>query len=545
MFLGRIYPGIKISNINVSGLTSQEASDKIAQIKPPSLLLKSENPKFETTLSLEIVYNTQESAQQALKIGRASGVIQATLEKWTALTKSVNLPATVSVDQKTLEQELTRVADQLSVPAIEPGVLVYKGEIVVNQGKDGIEVDKEALQKQITERVAYNKSDPITIPLKQTSSHLENMEVELIHDRAKNILGKKLEINFEYQNFHYDDSDTIPLLSPNGIRTEKLKVIVDDIKKTLDRAPIDARLVFESGKVREFTPAKDGIDIESDQLLLEIHAAIENLVVSEDKTAKIEVPAKRTKPDVSTSEVNNLGITELIGRGSSKFVGSTPSRVHNVTLAASRLNGILIKPGDTLSFNNALGDVSVYTGYQQAYVIRDGRTILGDGGGVCQVSTTLFRAALNTGLPIIERKAHSYRVGYYEQDSKPGIDATVYSPSTDLKIKNDTPGHILIQTSINPKKQTLVFELYGTNDSRVSQVSTPRVWDTVSSPPPLYQDDPTLPIGTLKQVDFASSGAKAAFDYKVTRNGEILQQRTFYSNYRPWQAIYLRGITPQ
>ena len=231
----------------------------------------------------------------------------------------------------------------------------------------------------------------------------------------------------------------------------------------------------------------------------------------------------------------------MVGKGISYFRGSIPSRIHNIQLASLKMNGILIPPGETFSFNKTLGDVSQSTGYQEAYIIKEGRTILGDGGGVCQVSTTLFRAVLNAGLPILERHAHAYRVSYYEQNSDVGLDATVFDPTADLKIKNDTLAHLLIQTQFDPKNSRLTFELYGTSDGRKITLSKSRIWDQTPPPPDLYQDDPTLPPGKVKQIDWKAWGAKVAFDYKVERNGEILQNRTFYSNYRPWQAIYLRG----
>jgi vancomycin resistance protein YoaR len=239
-----------------------------------------------------------------------------------------------------------------------------------------------------------------------------------------------------------------------------------------------------------------------------------------------------------------MGIKELIGRGSSRFRGSISSRIHNIALASSRFNGVLVKPGEIFSFNKALGDVSIYTGYKEAYIIKDGKTVLGDGGGVCQVSTTFFRAILSAGLPVVERRAHAYRVGYYEQDSSVGFDATVYDPSPDLKFKNDTPGHLLIQTYVNTRAATLVFEIYGTSDSRIASTTKPVVTDIVSPPEDLYVDDPTLPIGSVKQIDWKAWGAKAWFTYKVTRDKETIYQKTFYSNYRPWQAIYLRGTGP-
>jgi len=166
---------------------------------------------------------------------------------------------------------------------------------------------------------------------------------------------------------------------------------------------------------------------------------------------------------------------------------------------------------------------------------------LGDGGGVCQVSTTLFRAALNAGLPIVERKAHSYRVHYYEEDLGPGFDATVFLPSADLKFVNDTANHILIQTKVDPKTFSMKYEIYGTNDGRVATVSAAKIYSQSAPLPTIYQDDPTLPSGTKKQVDWSAWGAKVSFDYKVTRGGEILQDRTFFSTYQPWAAVYLVG----
>jgi vancomycin resistance protein YoaR len=214
-------------------------------------------------------------------------------------------------------------------------------------------------------------------------------------------------------------------------------------------------------------------------------------------------------------------------------------------LASSRFKGVLLAPGEVFSFNKVLGDVSTLTGYRQAYIIKEGRTVLGDGGGVCQVSSTLFRAALNVGLPIVERKAHSYRVSYYEQNSPVGLDATVYDPTADLKIKNDTPAHILIQPQVNPKNSQLIFEIYGTNDGRVSKISKPTISNLTPPPEDLYQDDPSLPAGTLKQIDWKAWGAKVTYTYNVSRDGETIFQKTFVSNYQPWQAVYLRGTASQ
>jgi vancomycin resistance protein YoaR len=204
---------------------------------------------------------------------------------------------------------------------------------------------------------------------------------------------------------------------------------------------------------------------------------------------------------------------------------------------------MLIPKNEIFSFNKAIGDISSATGYKQAYIIKNGRTVLGDGGGVCQVSTTLFRTALNAGLPIKERIAHAYRVHYYENDGKPGFDATVFDPSADLKFENNTPAHILIQSYVDQENNWLIFIFYGKNDSRKIEISQATVWDVLPPPEPLYQDDPTLKKGAIKQVDWASWGAKAKFHYKVEKEGKVIIDQDFFSSYRPWQAVYLVGTT--
>lgn len=328
-------------------------------------------------------------------------------------------------------------------------------------------------------------------------------------------------------SYHYSDSILEETLAP--------------LAEEVNSEPVDAVFNFEGGKVTTFKPSRDGQRINTEvikQILLD------KTVYSKSTLPPhivLTVPVTTVKPNITTEKVNNMGIKELIATGTSLFVHSIENRIYNLTLAANKFNGVLIPPGEEFSFVKVVGDISSLSGYKQAYVIQNGKTVLGDGGGVCQVSTTMFRAALEAGLPITERNAHAYRVGYYEADSPPGIDAAIYTPSVDLKFRNDTGKYILIQTKLNPDEMRLTFEFYGTKDGRTVTIEKPVITSQSPAPEALYQDDPTLAKGVVKQVDFAAAGARVFFKRTVQKDGKVVLSDTFNSNYRPWQAIFLRG----
>lgn len=323
---------------------------------------------------------------------------------------------------------------------------------------------------------------------------------------------------------------------------QQLKLSLAPVAEKITRSSIDAQFEFKDGKIIVFRPASNGRQIDYDKLNRKILLAISRVATNRgEKTMYIQIPIKVIEPAITNEKADALGLRELIGSGTSLYRGSIESRAFNIALSASRLHGTLIPPGETFSFNKAVGDISTLTGYKQAYVIKDGKTILGDGGGVCQVSTTLFRAALNAGIPIVERHYHSYRVSYYELDSPPGLDATIYLPEVDLRFTNDTGKYILIQTILDKNEQRLTFELYGTSDGRQVTITNPIITSQTLPPDPLYQDDPTLPKGIVKQTEHAIAGARVSFNRTVTKKNAEPISETFVSPYRAWQAVYLVG----
>lgn len=549
-YLNRIYPGVSVAGIKIGNKSKSEAKNILAQkIKdsaPFKIVFKGPDSKtWEKNLSdLGFAYKIDETVNTAYQIGRQNNPLISLREQGKAWLKGTDLPFLYQINEKTTDNMINEISQSLFIPIINPQINISGKEIVIDPGKVGQEVDRRTIMAAVSQQLSSLKNDPINISLIQTNPQLTNDEIETTKKRAQKLLGKSLSLTFEDQAFAVPDKDLIDFLSFNsGFDSVKVSDYVKNLSSTINRPAQNAAFQFSDGKVTMFKPAKEGIVLKEKETFQDILIGLDSLenAAENKKTVAIQLKVDKSSPQIQTGDVNNLGIKTLLGKGVSHFAGSIPSRIHNIILAASRVNGTLVPSGETFSFNQALGEVSQATGFQEAYIIQNGRTVLGDGGGVCQVSTTLFRAILKAGLPVEERHAHAYRVSYYEQQSSVGLDATVFAPSVDFKFKNDTPANILIQTAVDTKNATLIFELYGTSDGRIATISQSKIWDQVPPPPDLYQDDPTLPAGQVKQVDWKAWGAKAAFDYKVIRGAEVLQQRTFYSAYRPWQAIFLRS----
>jgi len=545
---GLIFPNTSIAGVNVSSLSPEKAASTLAEkidVPEKIILVANDTPWVIETKEIGLSYDYSSSATTAYERTRTGNIFYDFAKRTTAPFVRTNLGLRMAIDEEKLESALSVIAGEIAVEPVYPSVQLIAKQVSVEKGKAGTDLDVKILRAKIGQVLAFASSEPIEIPLKVIDPTLTDEEAKLLAERAEKLKSKILTLKFEFQTFTYKGNQLLGLLDAKkqyseGATTE----LANEIAKSINREPQDSVFVFEAGRVKEFAPSRDGVTLDAEALTEKIKESLTTLETFEETLASIDIPVERKAPKIQTEDVNNLGIKELIGRGSSRFAGSIANRIYNISLASSRFKGVLVAPGETFSFNEVLGDVSGFTGYKQAYIIQDGKTILGDGGGVCQVSTTLFRAALNAGLPIIERRAHAYRVSYYEQDSPPGLDATVYAPTTDLKFKNDTPGHLLIQPVVDTKKATLVFEIYGTSDGRIAKTTKPVVTNVVAPPEDLYQDDPTLPAGTIKQVDFKAWGAKVTFNYSVERGGETIYQKTFVSNFRPWQAIYLRGTAP-
>jgi vancomycin resistance protein YoaR len=537
-FMDKFYPGIFLGDTNLVFLDKAQAEKltnaKFADRSTQTLALTYQNQNFYIDLSTASAsIKTDAAIDEAFKIGRSGNLLQRLQDQVLAILQKKNLNPKVSFNINAQSDAIAasiykaKIDAKLSINGdIEPEVV-------------GSELDKEKLNTGIRNFLTAGQA-PNALPVKILIPEVTTTKASIARNYLKVVEKEPIKLIHEDTSWTIDSKTLLSLLDlkdpTNLVDRDKLSEYLKDVSNKVNQPLKEAQFNFDatSSRVSAFVPAQEGRELD-----IEKTATLVNLALKGERPKLVTLPVKTIEPKIKTSEVNNLGIKELLGQGVSYFAGSIPNRIYNVGLTASKINGVLVPPGEIFSFNRTVGDISAATGFKQAYVIKEGRTVLDDGGGVCQDSTTLFRAALNAGLPIVKRTAHAYRVGYYEQGFPPGLDATIYYPSVDFQFKNDTGHHILIQA--HTVGTTLTIDLYGTSDGRVANLTRPIITSQTPAPPELRQDDPTLPKGVVKQVDFAAAGANVVFQRTVVRNGETIINETYRSNYRPWQAVYLVG----
>lgn len=452
----------------------------------------------------------------------------------------------IEYDQQALDELITVFTASVSGKPEAPTATKTGGSVTVTTGKKGIAVKPEETKRQIATAVAAGE---FTVPVVTTitGTELSDEQQELYQAEAQKLLGTQLRYTAEGYGGILDDATLISLLAYDGTLQEAAtETLLLKWQDALEREPQDPVFEFnkETLEVTKFEPPLTGRALDSDKAAEVLQKKISQLIADEETQAEeLQIPVSETQPQKSLADTNELGIVERIGRGDSHYDHSIPNRIHNVAITTERINNVLIPPGEEFSFNKTLGEVSSRTGYKSAYVIRNGRTELGDGGGVCQVSTTLFRAVLDAGLDVTLRLPHSYRVSYYELDRKPGVDATVYSGNVDFRFINDTENYVLVHGAADSDNLYMYLELYGTSDGRTTQIVDHKTWNFRGAPPAQYIDTTELAPGQLRQVDWAAAGISASFTHVIKNaDGEVKNETTYTSHYKPWAAKYLRGV---
>ncbi len=330
-----------------------------------------------------------------------------------------------------------------------------------------------------------------------------------------------------------------------GLNTEAMRSVLLEAAPKIIRYPENARFVYndDSHKLEVIEPAVIGRALDVEKSIQEIN---QKAAAGEHNLSLVLDITPPQVGDDATAE--QLGIRQAVSVQTSYFYGSSDSRIQNIKTASSRFHGLLVPPGATFSMADAMGDVSLDSGYAEALIIFGNRTIKGVGGGVCQVSTTLFRTAFFGGYPIVERYSHAYRVSYYEltragnvDTDLAGLDATVFVPVVDFKFTNDTPNWLLMETYVNVAARSLTWKFYSTSENRRVEWDTTGLQNIEDAPEPLYQENPDLDPGEIRQVDWEAAGADVTVYRTVYQGDQVYLKDQFATHYLPWRAVFEYG----
>jgi vancomycin resistance protein YoaR len=549
----RVVPGVYVWDVDLGGLPRDEAMEHLdAHFQYPT----DRHPTLhysDRTWNVELAdlgarLDVAATVDAALVAGHSGNLITRLREQLDVFLQGRQVMPVFSSDPGTAAMFLSQIARQVNRPLRNATLTVREDlSVEVIPGQTGREVDGEATGRALLNRIAEIAGGRVDLVV--IESERLPVDLEAIRSQVIQVLSAPISLTAPDLKPWVIEPATLtqwlilrPVTGDNGQATLSVgldpgqtRLFANEIAAQVDRPPVDAQFRFDAVN-NELVSIVESVPGRT----LEVTATMElvqSAAASEERT--VSLPILSIRPTLATEDAASLGIVELIAAGRTTFAGSTASRVRNIEVGAAQFDGILIEPGQTFSFNHYLGEVSAERGYEESIIIWGNTTRADVGGGLCQVSSTAFRAAFWAGVPITERVPHAFRVSYYEPPL--GLDATIYSPHVDLKWVNDTGHHILIQTYLDKPNSTLTFAFYGTKPNRTVEMDGPYEDNLKEHGPPIYRDDPTLAAGKTKQIEWAKDGLDVTI-YRVIKENDIEVSRdTFFSRYRPWQAIYLVG----
>jgi vancomycin resistance protein YoaR len=566
----RIYPGISINNIDLGGQTMAEAKknleskanellnndlkftyrDRTVNIAQESFMLNIDNARPVLTID----YN--QALKEAYNYGRSGQIIPDIQNRVKAFFNKKTVALPIILDQEILKPELIAKFQDMETSVVESSLTINSPEsdftYEIIEGKAGENIDYDLALNELKNNL--NKLKNVTITL--TSKKTEPKIIKATAPDLKNEIAKYLEVapfSLVYTDVKASTTDKYKItkaslagwldlkLNDNkiqvGLNNDKIKeYLTEKIAPQVNIELKEARFEIKNGRVAAFQTGDDGLEIN-------VEETVKNLenYFTDPKNQEVALAVTIIKNEGVKVADNTLLVKEIIGTGTSNFSGSPKNRLHNIRTGAAAVNGLLIKPGEEFSLVKAIGEVEASTGYLPELVIKENKTIPEYGGGLCQVGTTMFRAALQSGLPITSRRNHSYRVSYYEPA---GMDAAIYIPQPDVRFINDTGNYILIQVRFSGSN--IYFDFWGVKDDRQIKITKPVVYNIVKPAPAKIIESTDIPVGTKKCTEKAHNGADAWFNYTVTYNpgkeNQEVKEKKFSSHYVPWQEVCLIGV---
>lgn len=486
----------------------------------------------------------EQSAAAALAYGRTGSWLRQRVERVAALAKPVQIPLAQDFQPSLLRRALEGRIGRL-LPAAKPVTvrLNAAGRVQLDDRVAGETWDYSAATAAAAQLASQLIPGEVTVASRNEQPEVAAADIPAsLRQAAQDLLGQA-PLDFTYQDESWEaDAATVASWLRFVKRNGAVDLAVDpatveqfiaaEIAADVNRPAGAIKFKVQGGKATAFQPAQDGQQLNLAAAVAAVAAAVEQRQLG---PIALDV---QTTPAPASSDATELEIRELVAVGHSNFSGSPKNRRHNIAVGAEAVNGTLIMPGEEFSLLNVLGTIDASTGYLPELVIKGNQTIPEYGGGLCQIGTTSFRAALAAGVPITQRRNHSYRVSYYEPA---GTDATIYDPAPDFRFRNDYGTPLLFQTHIDG--DDLAFELWGVRDGRVATQTAPVITNIKAPPPTRIVETLDLAPGERRCTERAHNGADASFVYTVTYPSGQASTTVFKSHYVPWQEVCLVGVS--
>jgi len=555
LFAGdRAMDGVSLQGRSIAGMSRAEIRALIEQryaafLRAPVTITFEGRSWTPTPQQLGLGFDLDQAAEQALVAGHRGGPIERGEQLWAIWQGGLDVAPRLSVDAGRLQSYLTGIAAELEQPPRDAALSFAEGKVLPTAARLGRQALADASAIDIMRGFQTLAPQSVVLRTRTLTPALTDAGMAPAIADARALLASPLVLRRAEQSWTWQPNKLAELLvvkAEHGnmtveIDADRVARAVEKLAQLVDTGSAEPRVAFRGGKPKITEPGQTGWQLKQPEAVVAISQALRQ------PKRELALPVQELTPQVTAKTLPNLGIGELVGEGRSSFDGSAGYRITNIKAGAARINGVLIPPGSEFSFNTQLGEVDDSNGFVKGYAVIGQRTQLEWGGGVCQDSTTVFRAAFWAGLPITERHAHPFYISWYDDfsfpnESGPGLDATIYTGVSDLKFMNDTGHWLLMEATADEAAQVLSVRLYGTKPNRTVSVRGPNIENVVPPPnEPVIVTDNTVPAGTVKQTDTARKGMDITVYRVITENGVEQPPEPFFTRFKAWPNVFVKG----
>ena len=537
---GHIHPGVSVGGVPVGGMTPAQAAEVLAARLPekssaPVGVSYSGHAWTARPAELGITFDYTALVATAMAYGRSSGLVGDIGQRAAAFFGSAALPARSSADQEKLDAFIGGV-DETTDRVPTDAAVTMKGTVgVLSPAKSGMALDRTQRTTLVLE--AFTASDrTIEAPVRVRPADISDKAAQAALAAVPAMIARLATVTWGKQSWSLSRRDLSKMLAfrkvQNGSSGWALepyvspalitRILKPRLGSNVGHAARDATFKTRSGAV-QIIPARTGVGPDFDALSVALTLALKGPA---DRPRIVALHTRKTQPKITTESARKMGIRERISTFTTSYSTTIKERVNNIHVLGDALDGKLVAPGATFSFNGAIGERTAAKGYEVANVIVAGKLVQALGGGICLVGTTLFNTVFESGLPVVERHNHSFYISHYPT----GRDATVSWGGPDFKFKNTTDTWILISTSYTAT--TITISLYGVDPGYTVTSSVSKFTDETPFPTETVKD-PKLPEGVKLVEDEGETGRTCVVTRVVKLDGQVVRTDTFRSVYKP------------